>query len=367
MLHGGLGLSLMRGYGVAAVSSTARSRMVWMDFLRGVAIFLVVCWHSAAILVLEGQTVPDWLMIANDMFAPFRIPMLMFLSGMLLDRALQKPLWTYYEGKLRNIAWPWVVWTLVHFAVMGTYASITQHGLWLFSYLWFLVYLLVFYAVAPPLRRIPTWLLVVAPYVVGLTTQEEHVRRFFFLAVFFFLGKWASEHAGLMRRVAESRWTLLLTPVVVGYAVVFATVGPWRYQLPHIPMSFLGIVLAVALVWHMRPGRLMGVWSFVGRNSIVYYASHFPVIVLAVRVGIELGWSATLSVAVGLVLALAVGTGFAISRDTPLGWLFAFPKIRRPAAVQRPAAREVAPSAATSGEGSAPADLQTQPAAAAVR
>lgn len=301
--------------------------MVWMDMLRGLAIFLVICWHAAAILALLDQTVPAWLLNANDFFAPFRIPMLMFLSGMLLNRALRKPLGTYYEGKLRNIAWPWFVWTLVHFVVMGTYSSVLKPGLWLLSYLWFLVYLLVFYSVAPLLRRVPTWLLVMAPWAIAFFVMSgANMRRFFFLAGFFFLGKWASEHAALLQRIIDSRKTLIILPIVFGYGAVFAAYGPWRYYPPHIPFSVAGILLALALASRVTWQTWTRTWSFVGRNSIIYYATHFPVIVLVIRIGLELGWNTDITVAAGLVTALAVGTGFALNRDTPLDWLFVLPK-----------------------------------------
>lgn len=303
--------------------------MVWMDFLRGIAIFLVICWHSAAILALLGHQVPSWLLHANDFFAPFRIPMLMFLSGMLLNRALSKPMRTYYDGKLRNIAWPWLLWTLVHFVVMGTYSSVLKPGLWLLSYLWFLVYLMAFYAMAPLLRRVPTWLLVLVPWAIGFFVMSgPNMRRFFFLAVFFFLGKLASEHASKLQRALASRWTLLMLPVVFGYGLAFSTLGPWRYYPPHIPFSIAGILLAIALASRIGPGVGMSAWSFVGRNSIVYYVVHFPVIVLVVRIGQHLGWNIDVTVAAGLMVAMAVGTGFAVNRATPLGWLFAFPKRR---------------------------------------
>ena len=86
---------------MATVSPTKTTqRIEWMDSLRGIAILLLLFWHAFAIPDLLGTPMPDWLRNINNAFLPFRMPMLMFLSGMLLEKSLRKPLPTYYEGKL---------------------------------------------------------------------------------------------------------------------------------------------------------------------------------------------------------------------------------------------------------------------------
>ena len=68
-----------------------KQRYEWMDTLRGSAIVLMLVWHATAIPALVGIPVPTALIAVNDALLPFRMPTLMFLSGLLLPAALRKP------------------------------------------------------------------------------------------------------------------------------------------------------------------------------------------------------------------------------------------------------------------------------------
>ena len=66
--------------------STAPASSGWTPF--GAAILLLLIWHASAIPVLLGLPMPDAIRLANAFFLPYRMPTLMFLSGMLLARTL---------------------------------------------------------------------------------------------------------------------------------------------------------------------------------------------------------------------------------------------------------------------------------------
>lgn len=57
---------------------SATLRYEWMDMLRGIAILLVVVWHSIAIPALFDLGMPPVIRSINDFFLPFRMPTLMF-------------------------------------------------------------------------------------------------------------------------------------------------------------------------------------------------------------------------------------------------------------------------------------------------
>ena len=80
-------------------------RLRWMDQARGVAILLVVMHHSMTWVADFGLTVPPALIAFDDIVSPFRMPLLMFLSGILVPRALSKPT-RAYATELRAIGWP---------------------------------------------------------------------------------------------------------------------------------------------------------------------------------------------------------------------------------------------------------------------
>src|SRR5690606_791284 len=92
----------------------AGRRLDWMDFLRGLSILLVVLHHSTQIVSERVDELPEVFVFISNFFAPYRMPMLMFLSGLLVAGSLQRPAGEYLWGKVRRILWPIIVWTLIY-------------------------------------------------------------------------------------------------------------------------------------------------------------------------------------------------------------------------------------------------------------
>ena len=84
-----------------AATAASGGRIQWMDVLRGIAVLLVVVLHGADIPYLNGNGVEEWAQV-NRYLEPFRMPLLMFLSGILLPRSLAKPLRLYAWGRVRR-------------------------------------------------------------------------------------------------------------------------------------------------------------------------------------------------------------------------------------------------------------------------
>src|SRR5690606_3028309 len=59
-------------------------RITWMDVLRGLAILLVILHHTTQIVAYRVDEVPEFFAFISAFFAPYRMPMLMFLSGLLV-------------------------------------------------------------------------------------------------------------------------------------------------------------------------------------------------------------------------------------------------------------------------------------------
>ncbi len=89
-----------------------------MDLLRGGAIVLVLALHAT--LMVEWHHVEPWPALAwiNLAFTPYRMPMLMLLSGLMLDRSMRKGWARHYQGKLDRMVWPPLVWAVITHAVM---------------------------------------------------------------------------------------------------------------------------------------------------------------------------------------------------------------------------------------------------------
>ena len=137
-----------------------------MDLLRGIAILLVILHHSTQIVAYRIGDVPEVFAFISAFFAPYRMPMLMFLSGLLVAGSLTRPTGEYIWGKVRRILWPIVVWTIVY-AGAEYLADPAQAkympwelGFWN-TYLWFMQFVFAYYLIALLIKRIPIWVLIV--------------------------------------------------------------------------------------------------------------------------------------------------------------------------------------------------------------
>lgn len=310
-----------------------------MDVLRGVAIFCVVVLHAVNLAaMLSGVRTPAVLEDFNAAVMPYRMPMLFVLSGMLLTRALAKSPGRYYMGKVRSLIWPYLVWVNVYWLVTSP-DGIPGWDQWLgTSWLWYLFYLVVFYLVAPVLARAPVWLVPVVLWAASAAVPDPEWTLLFLYAGYFFAGHliWACRER--LRRFTSAQWTALGVVATASLSVAYVAqqhgavflVPLQREELLYAPLTVIGIgglvliARRVPLAWS-RPAR------FLGRNSMVFYLTHFPLqILLANALGALLIWDWRVHVGLGVVLSLLVGTCLVhLRRVRAVDWLFVMPRPRR--------------------------------------
>lgn len=303
-----------------------------MDSVRGTAIVLLLLWHASAVPEMLGAEMPEAIRAANAFLLPYRMPTLMLLSGMLLAKSLSKPLPAYYAGKVAMILWPYVIWVLI---AKATFLDIEGMPWWHWrawyatSYLWFLFFIGVYYLVAPAFRRLPGWVPVLLASVLGLLLPYGGTeQRMAYFAVFFFAGAWIVRHPGLLDRLTSRRALAVLLPVAAAFGVVAVLwTDPVQYAVWGAPFSLAGSLCLAALYSALeRGGRPLRRLRFVGRSSLVYYVSHFPVMALLTQVTLEV-LPPLLVALLNLVAALVVGTLLALVKDRmPFCWLFRAPR-----------------------------------------
>lgn len=267
-------------------------RLLWMDRLRGAAIVAVIVLHAElGARAGSGRDLP-LVPAVNELLSPYRMPMLVALSGVLLTPALAKPWRAYLRGKVRHLLWPYLVWV----ALDTAYAALRAGGLgWDYvarlaydpqTYLWFLAYLFVFYLVG---LGLPPWARIVGgPLVLALV--------------------WNADPAADWHKFA---WLL-------GWFLVGDTVGRvvrrWLHPAVVSPRDVLG---------------------FVGRNSVVFYVSHLMVIIFVTDLAIWLGVrDPTALFVLAVVVPLVVGTMLVRGRrHRVIDGLFVWPARQRTASV----------------------------------
>ncbi|MCR2808914.1 MULTISPECIES: acyltransferase [unclassified Microbacterium] len=321
------------------------SRIEWMDVLRGTSIVLVVFNHAILFASSVPTGSPEIAWALNQVFAPIRMPLMVFLSGLLVAPSLARGWKVYLGGKARRVLYPYLVWSAIALVLLylwgirdglvggATPAPVTAWEPLRVLYdplehLWFLYDLFLFYVIALAITRIsPLWI-AAAALVAAALVPEFSVRRFLFLLVFFLLGVWMSQHPGTLNRVLSRRWVLWVCAAVSVGTVAAVVVGiGLRYTAISAPFAAAGIGLAILAARRIGSAGVLRPLRFVGRDSLVFYIVHWWPTSLGVAIGAATGngWVALLA---GTVVGLLVSTAVAwlIRVWPPLNWLFSAPQ-----------------------------------------
>jgi fucose 4-O-acetylase-like acetyltransferase len=348
----------------ALPAQPARVRDRSLDALRGIAILLLLVLHACeGMSYRTGLPGPEWMRPFNGFFMPFRMPTLMLVSGMLLAPSLAKPLDAYVLQKLRNLAWPYLVWCTVlllsaGWAYFETY-YLTDPSAWISTgYLWYLFYLLVFTLVAPLTRRLPAWMMPVACLVAANALPLGlELKTMAYYATCFFLGDAITRHRARL-------WPILRRPAVlgamaavgIGFGLVVAVWAPaLAWSAPLLPLNLAGAVAAAVAIERATTHAWIRPFAWLGERSVVVYATHWPIMLatslLLVGAGLA-AWTAPANLAATLAIAIPLA---AVAHRRPWRWLFQAPFlgswVRR-----RTAARSVAPARASTRAAPAPSE-----------
>lgn len=350
--------------------TTGKVRHRWMDIFRGMAIILVLAWHAPAIPVLHGYHMPRATRAAFDSLLPFRMPGLMFLSGMLLSASLRKPLVSYYEGKVRSLLWPYLIWAALAIALYGSPNPLWRwQTWWATSYLWFLFYIGVYYAIAPLIRWIPVPVVPVLLLAINLVDERIHGfdPKLSYFAIFFFAGNIVGSNPGLLDRVLR-RWVIVSGTIVglllAGASAYFGT--RIAYQGWTAPAILAGLLAALAGVRAIANRPALNGIAWIGRSSIIPYTAHFPIMTGVVALASWLGVANLYAVSV-LDFAIALPMCVLLvqfKERAPISWLFLAP-MRLPRSLRQGPGDKAIPVAHSAQSGPGETELSSVPQAAA--
>ena len=261
-------------------------RLRWMDFIRGICILLVIFVHASSVLADNGVTYPRAFNIFNEFLDPFRMPLLMFLSGMLLPRSLAKSERDYLWGKFCLIFWPFLLWSMATYAADNrlTWEYVLKTPISAPSVMWYLWFLFAYYVIVLFLVRLS---IPITPIIILSLIASEflppfvRMDRFAALFVFFLLGYCVAQWKFSMKGRAAIAFFGLFAAVSGGiFSVAF---GKIKYD-PLFVWVPLGLILFV--LWSTSfytTSKFSAAIEWIGRNSIVFYAVHFPALLISAR------------------------------------------------------------------------------------
>ncbi|CAM4132261.1 MULTISPECIES: acyltransferase family protein [Helcobacillus] len=293
-------------------------RLEWMDELRGLAIILVIVHHVLTVPAVLGGASPAWQPVM-DFLLPFRMPVMLALSGLLLPRSVAKPLRDFYAGKVQRILWPYVLWMVISCIVLLSPATLVSIWAWAGGawHLWFLAVLLACYLVAPMTRWIPAWVWPIPMVILAQFPDTNAVVRVLWFGSFFFAG------AALARWLDRWQGVRAWAPCLLAVAAVAAAV--WMKGSDESIAGFLVSLAGIlAAVWIApRAPRSRGL-QFIGERSIVFYLAHFPAIGVAYLLIGDVTWW----VLGPLLLVVGIGVPLALTRLSE-SFLFRLPVPKR--------------------------------------
>jgi surface polysaccharide O-acyltransferase-like enzyme len=305
-------------------------RHAWIDQARGMALVFLVILHAGS--YGNGHFVlPEWFTALQLAMAPFRMPLMMMVAGLLLERSLRKETIPFIQSKLGQILWPFLVWTVISQVLAGEAERLLEPKVWRGAgYLWFLPFLFVYFMVALLVRRIPHLVLALTALVISVLARDgsKHGEQLFVLMAYFFVGA----HIGrdLQRFTTWMSWRriLLLSPFVVGASAASVFTGAVRFNPLWFPVVVPALLCVFALLHEIQHDRLLRVFEFVGRRSVVYYVANSPVYVALAPWLAARGFSAHAIIAITLLIAFLVTTALALAKDrsSVVSMLFEFPR-----------------------------------------
>lgn len=260
-----------------AVVLPKRDRELWIDQLRGTAIVLVVLLHGSEALRYFSTGLPEPINDFNQFFQPYRMPVLMFLSGIFLRASIRKGAPRFFAGKFYRIGWPYIVWSIIILIPAGDLTLRTLGEIIYFppTYLWYLWFLLAFYTIAYALRSVPSWVLISVALVAAAFLPEAYrLEKFAFLFAFFIMGDWFSRNREFSYALVKKPWVIVLAAIgaiavsvlsVIEVKVIYETVYVW---------GVLGAIVLAARFYPSLPDHGTGWLRVIGRHSIIMYVSH---------------------------------------------------------------------------------------------
>lgn len=276
---------------------SARARLEWVDAARGMAITLVVLFHSTNWLLAAGLPVETWVTV-NATVATMRLPVFFIVSGLFAGKWVSASWRALWGTKLSLFVWVYILWSTIASVVFLAGLDLKGQGggvlgqvrgflemLWAPRFeLWFIWALALFFAAIRLLRRVPVAVqLIVAGIVsaVGLSGWlEVNVGGTGALKYFFFflcglhlrdaIFTWAERSRGVRGAAVVA---LAAAAAVPGVVLGWDTAVPGFYFLACCLGGLAGVVVAR---W-LAPLSLL---RRIGRHTLPVYLTHTSVIIL---------------------------------------------------------------------------------------
>lgn len=269
-------------------------RTVWIDVCKGLGITLVVYGHIAGGLAAAGTLASGsfWMKLRDWVYL-FHMPAFFALSGIFASKLSTLSVCEFLLGRLRNIFYPYVIWTAIIVASQFAMARFVNHppefsrALYFlvepYGYgLWFLYSLLLISVIFYFLTRakIPPTVVLLLAFVLSLLASRNVFGFWpiFNTAMNFFIYYAAAAIARkeILTLFSSNAWLPPLLAGAVGWLVMTVLFfnGFGTNWLSAILLAGLGIVGIIFLAKGLAQTFLCRFWALLGLFSLEIYLGH---------------------------------------------------------------------------------------------
>lgn len=115
-------------------------RLNWVDYAKGIGIFLVVLGHVVRGLVNSSVLEKSALLnFVDDWIYAFHMPLFFFISGLFIQNSLKKPFGEFLSDKVFTIAYPYFLWSIIQ-GIFQTIGGYYTNNLFSILNIWRIIY-----------------------------------------------------------------------------------------------------------------------------------------------------------------------------------------------------------------------------------
>jgi fucose 4-O-acetylase-like acetyltransferase len=283
-----------------------KSRLAWVDYLKGIAILLVVYRHVLIGIQLSGITIPATLVNANMVFYSFRMPLFFILSGIFIGGSLaRRTTGQLIFTKFENLLYPYLVWSFIQVTLQIALRGSTNADRGFIDYtyilyqprnmdqLWYLPALFnttVIYLLVKTKLKPPGWaqllfglmLFFTAHYVDRISMLSDWMEFYFFfalgdnMAAFFFKNS--------TQRLLKNPWSLVaITPLFILTQFFYLSQDQNFYLannlglLEFMAIALIGCLCMCILAFRLQEWNTLRFLRVLGYHSLYIYVMHVVV------------------------------------------------------------------------------------------
>jgi len=122
-------ITSLRKWVVEAFNSSIieKNRLIWVDYLRGIVIILVVYHHTFLGMARNGISVPQSVVDANMAAYSFRMPLFFIFSGIFTSLSLSsKSVKAIVWNKFNILFYPYIIWSIIQITLQLVFSHYTN-------------------------------------------------------------------------------------------------------------------------------------------------------------------------------------------------------------------------------------------------